>query len=63
MHVTCFLESRGLSLATLERSWFYSDSVSDLPLLGAVSDPVAVSPDARLRALALRSGWPVLERD
>jgi HAD superfamily hydrolase (TIGR01490 family) len=63
MHVTCFLESRGLSLATLERSWFYSDSISDLPLLGAVSDPVAVSPDARLRALALRSGWPVLERD
>lgn len=48
-------------LRSFERSWFYSDSASDLPLLRAVTDPVAVTPDDRLRALALEAGWPVLE--
>ena len=43
------------------RSWFYSDSANDLPLLQAVSDPVAVSPDARLRAHALAQGWTVID--
>ena len=50
----------GRSLAEFERSWFYSDAIGDLPLLAAVSDPVAVSPDDRLRAHALRAGWPIL---
>ena len=48
-------------LASFARSWFYSDSISDLPLLGRVSDPVAVRPDARLRAHASRFGWCVLD--
>lgn len=49
------------SLAGFARSWFYSDSISDLPLLSAVSHPVAVRPDERLRAHALEAGWPVLD--
>ena len=48
-------------LAAFERSWFYSDSTSDLPLLMAVSDPVAVRPDAMLRQHALAAGWRILE--
>jgi HAD superfamily hydrolase (TIGR01490 family) len=43
------------------KAWFYSDSASDLPLLQAVSDPVAVRPDARLRSHALAAGWSVLD--
>ncbi|MDR6538613.1 HAD family phosphatase [Variovorax soli] len=62
MHVKRWLAARALSLDTLEQSWFYSDSISDLPLLGAVSNPVAVCPDARLRAQALQAGWPIFER-
>jgi HAD superfamily hydrolase (TIGR01490 family) len=50
-----------VELDAFERSWFYSDSASDLPLLSAVSDPVAVRPDARLREHALRAGWPILD--
>jgi HAD superfamily hydrolase (TIGR01490 family) len=50
-----------VDLDTFERSWFYSDSTSDLPLLSAVSDPVAVRPDARLREHALRAGWPIFD--
>jgi len=48
-------------LDAFERSWFYSDSASDLPLLSAVSDPVAVRPDARLRHHALQAGWAVFD--
>lgn len=49
------------TIAAFERSWFYSDSASDLPLLQAVTDPVAVRPDARLRDHARRHGWPILD--
>ncbi len=40
---------------------FYSDSVHDLPLLLEVGQPVAVNPDARLRAHARSEGWPVID--
>ena len=60
-HVEAWLTARSLSLASsFEESWFYSDSFNDLPLLEAVTHPVAVRPDARLREHALREGWPVL---
>lgn len=61
-HVNEWLALRGTRLDALEQSWFYSDSASDLPLLEAVSDPVVVAPDERLRAHALKAGWTVLER-
>jgi len=48
-------------LGVFERSWFYSDSTSDLPLLTAVSDPVAVRPDPRLRQHALEAGWRIVD--
>jgi HAD superfamily hydrolase (TIGR01490 family) len=62
MHVNQWLATRGTRLDALEQSWFYSDSASDLPLLSAVSDPVAVAPDDRLRARAVEAGWPIIER-
>jgi len=49
------------SLADFEQSWFYSDSVSDLPLLQAVTHPVAVRPDERLRVHAMARGWQLLD--
>jgi HAD superfamily hydrolase (TIGR01490 family) len=48
-------------LGAFERSWFYSDSTNDLPLLNAVSDPVAVRPDGRLRQHALQAGWRIVD--
>lgn len=59
-HVRRWLESEGLSLRDFTRSFFYSDAHGDLPLLEAVTDPVAVRPDDRLRAVARERGWPVL---
>jgi HAD superfamily hydrolase (TIGR01490 family) len=44
----------------LDASYFYTDSISDLPLLQRVAHPVAVNPDVRLRRLATQRGWQVL---
>ncbi len=56
-----WLEGRGQSLASFERVYFYSDSLNDLPLLEAVSHPVAVNPDAVLREHARTQGWPIID--
>ena len=58
--VESWLESIGLWWSSFERSWFYSDSLNDLPLLSMVSDPVAVNPDDTLRAHATNEGWKIM---
>ncbi len=58
--VDAWLESMGLWWDNFQRSWFYSDSHNDLPLLLRVTDPVVVDPDATLRAHAEKAGWPIL---
>jgi HAD superfamily hydrolase (TIGR01490 family) len=58
--VDAWLESHGLWWGAFEQSWFYSDSLNDLPLLAKVSHPVAVDPDDTLRAHAAGQGWPIL---
>jgi HAD superfamily hydrolase (TIGR01490 family) len=44
----------------LERSYAYSDSVTDVHMLEAVGHPHAVNPDRELRKIAAANGWPVL---
>lgn len=41
-------------------SYFYSDSINDLPLLLHVSHPVAVDPDQALRQEAIARDWQIL---
>ena len=55
-----WLAARGETLRSYEKSWFYSDSHNDLPLMGLVTHPVAVDPDDKLRAHAGAHGWPVM---
>ncbi|WP_235529968.1 HAD family hydrolase [Nocardioides sp. Root151] len=43
----------------LSRCSAYSDSSNDLPMLGLVGDPVAINPDAKLRAHAREQGWRI----
>jgi HAD superfamily hydrolase (TIGR01490 family) len=45
----------------LDASYFYTDSITDLPLLERVGEPRVVNPDPRLRRVARRRGWPVLD--
>ena len=51
-----FAAEHGIDLA---RSWFYSDSFNDLPMLSRVGTAVAINPDARLHAHARIRGWRV----
>jgi HAD superfamily hydrolase (TIGR01490 family) len=53
-------ERDGIDLA---RSWAYSDSVSDLPMMEAVGNAVAVNPDAALLAAARDHGWQTMRFD
>jgi HAD superfamily hydrolase (TIGR01490 family) len=43
----------------LDEATFYSDSLTDLPLLERVKEPVVVNPDPRLARVASRRGWRV----
>ncbi len=44
---------------SLDDACFYTDSITDLPLLERVKTPIVVNPDGRLRRLAKRRGWRV----
>ncbi|GGI07686.1 HAD family hydrolase [Egicoccus halophilus] len=43
----------------LDRCFAYSDSITDLPMLTVVGNPVAVNPDRELRAAATAMSWAV----
>jgi phosphoserine phosphatase len=46
---------------SLKRSYAYSDSVNDLPMLNAVGNPHCVNPDVALRFYAKEASWPILD--
>ena len=46
--------------ASLVEAPFYTDSISDLPLMEAVGSPIAVDPDERLESEAKRRGWKII---
>jgi HAD superfamily hydrolase (TIGR01490 family) len=45
--------------ADISQAFFYTDSISDVPLLQAVSHPVAVNPDPLLLRLARKNAWRI----
>lgn len=54
--VRAIADREGLDLS---RCSAYSDSANDIPMLSLVGHPVAVNPDATLRAHARASEWPI----
>lgn len=60
INTVLWLSSLGKSLQDFARSTFYSDSQNDIPLLSAVTHPVATNPNASLSAHAKAQGWPIL---
>ncbi len=44
---------------SLDDATFYSDSITDLPLLERVKTPIAVNPDRRLRGIARKRNWRI----
>jgi len=55
-----WLAQQGWGWESFSDSYFYSDSLNDLPLLKKVRHPVAVDPDETLRSYAEQHGWPIL---
>ncbi len=53
-----FVERHNIDLS---RSYFYTDSFTDLPMLKTVGKPHAVNPDFRLKLASKRAGWPILD--
>lgn len=58
--VNAWLESMAMDLSSFEKTWFYSDSANDIPLLEKVNSPVAVDPCVALRLRAETLGWPII---
>jgi HAD superfamily hydrolase (TIGR01490 family) len=55
-----WMAEHGIEWDSVGETWFYSDSLNDLPLLSLVSHPVAVDPDETLKEHALRHDWRVI---
>ena len=49
------------SIESFDNTSFYSDSINDLPLLAAVSKPVAVNPDDMLREECRKRSWEIID--
>jgi HAD superfamily hydrolase (TIGR01490 family) len=59
-HTHAWLKTMGKTLGDFESSHFYSDSHNDIPLMSAVTHPVATNPNAALTSHATAQGWPLL---
>ena len=57
VHARRWADSHGACLADAP---FYTDSISDLPLMEAVASPIAVNPDEHLESEAKRRGWKII---
>jgi len=60
-HMHAWLDGLGRPFPGFERSYFYSDSHNDIPLLSVVSHPVATNPSPKLAQHATALGWPLLQ--
>lgn len=58
--VAAWADANGI---VLDRSYAYSDSYYDSPMLDSVGHPVAVNPDPNLTATAMIKGWPIRHLD
>lgn len=56
-----WLDTLGKRIEDFDETWFYSDSINDLPLMQVVSHPVATNPSPALREVALENDWPILD--
>jgi len=60
VRVNSWLEGLNKHLRDFDESFFYSDSVNDLPLLEVVTKPIVTNPSESLLAVAQQRNWPVL---
>ena len=52
-----YCEERGMNPG---ESWYYGDSIADLPALELVGNPVCVAPDKKLESIGMDREWKIL---
>lgn len=58
--VTYIKEFLNINSRIISNAYFYSDHISDYPLLSSVEFPVVVNPDRKLHRIAKKNHWDVL---
>lgn len=61
VRMNTWLAEQGADWASFSRSYFYSDSANDIPLMEKVTNPIATNADERLTAHATQYGWQCLQ--
>lgn len=61
IRVNEWLKTLNKTFDDFERTYFYSDSSNDIPLMEKVTHPVATNPDKVLRKVAMDRGWQIIE--
>src|SRR5699024_4324505 len=56
-----WLATLGKRIEEFDETWFYSDSINDLPLMQIVSHPIATNASPALLDIALEHDWQVLD--
>jgi HAD superfamily hydrolase (TIGR01490 family) len=56
--IRAYAEQEGIDLT---QSCAFSDSSADVPMLSSVGHPVATNPTRRLRRIAIKNNWPILD--
>ncbi|CAG2136667.1 histidinol-phosphatase [Cupriavidus numazuensis] len=59
--VDAWLKGQGAHWDDFSTTYFYSDSINDLPLMEKSSEPIATNPDDRLREHAAAAGWRIMD--
>ncbi|PHY07366.1 MAG: HAD-IB family hydrolase [Alcaligenaceae bacterium] len=60
LRVNAWLATLNRKLEDFSESYFYSDSINDLPLLEVVTHPIVTNPSPSLLNVAQERNWPVL---
>jgi HAD superfamily phosphoserine phosphatase-like hydrolase len=64
----CFREEKAIRLAAYCKlnnmdpadAWYYGDSISDLPALSIVGNPICINADSQLKKIAIKRNWKTL---
>ncbi|WP_339044948.1 HAD-IB family hydrolase [Candidatus Zinderia endosymbiont of Aphrophora alni] len=59
INVSNWLKKKNKTIYNFKKSYFYSDSQSDIPLLSIVSNPIAINPNKKLKKYAFIKKWPI----
>ena len=55
-----WMKIKNFEWSSFKKSYFYSDSINDVPLLELVNEPIVVNPDSKLKLMAKKRKWRII---